>query len=78
MAAALHELPLKVDAFPSWSTAAQNDADGHDTERKKGRCRIEAAEQWVGALHALPLNVNASSVAVHGDAERRQTGTRPS
>ena len=27
---ALHELPLNVIAFPAWSTAAQNEADGHE------------------------------------------------
>ncbi len=31
-ACALHELPLNVTAVPSKVTAAQNDADGHDTE----------------------------------------------
>ena len=30
LAGAPHELPLKVTAFPFLSTAAQNDADGHD------------------------------------------------
>ena len=29
---ALHELPLKVIARPLSPTAAQNDADGHDTD----------------------------------------------
>jgi hypothetical protein len=46
---ALHELPSKVNA---WSpTAAQNDADGHDTESKPPESML------TGALQEVPSNV---------------------
>jgi hypothetical protein len=48
---ALHELPLKVTAFPLKSTAAQNDDEGHETD---ARCRLSMR---VAALHELPLKV---------------------
>ncbi len=48
LAGALHELPLKVNAFPLLSTATQNDVDGHDTEK-----RICPGSTGVGADHPL-------------------------
>ena len=64
-------LPLKVRAFPPWSTAVQNDDDGHDTA-----ARPFAASMLAGALQELPLNVSAlpwESTAAQNDAEGQET-----
>lgn len=50
---ALHELPLKVSAYPAKPTAAQNDDDGHDTA-----AMYSSLEAWftvAGPDHAPPL-----------------------
>ena len=54
------------------SIATQNDVDGHDTEaRLRRECRC-----WSGALHELPLKVNARpyrSTATQNDADGHDT-----
>ena len=66
MLTGVQEVPLKVNEFPLRSTAAQNDADGHDTEVREFVPSILA-----GALQELPLKVIArpsEATAAQNDA----------
>ncbi len=54
LAGALQELPLKVSALPSSSTAAQNEDDGHDTDSSE-----PSPSMLPGALQELPLKVSS-------------------
>jgi hypothetical protein len=68
---ALQELPLYVSAFPLLSTAAQNDADAHDTE---GSALVPSMLD--GSLQKLPLYVSAFpllSTAAQNDADGHDT-----
>jgi len=75
VAGAFHELPVNVTARPAWSTATQNDPDGHDTALSTAPPSIVA-----GALQELPLNVTARpawSTATQNDAEAHDTESGP-
>ncbi len=60
----------------SRSTATQNDADGHETDMGV----LPVPSIFTGALHELPLNVNALpsvSTATQNDADAHDTALSP-
>lgn len=72
--AGAHELPLYVSAFPLLpTTAAQNDADGHDTDA--------APPMLAPALQELPLYVSVfplQSTAMQNDDDTHDSPPIPS
>jgi hypothetical protein len=54
---ALQEPPLNVSTLPAWSTAAQNDADGHETDVSVWPLGLLLGSMLVGAPHDFPSNV---------------------
>ena len=70
-----HDVPLNVATFPPSSTAAQNDADEHDTATDPPLVLM-----LVGADHEVPLNVTTPPVlspAAQNDADGHDTAPRP-
>ena len=67
----LHELPLKVTAWPSSSSTTQNDEEAHDT------CTSSKFSVYLaGALHELPLNATYFEprlTAIQNDEEEHDT-----
>ena len=66
---------MKVNSRPPLSTAAQNDADGHETE-VRSKFVSGGRSIAVGVLQELPLKVVASpsiSTAAQNDADAHDT-----
>ena len=74
LAGAVHELPLKVSAFPWLSTAAQNEDVGQETD-----VRFSVPSMLAGVVHELPLKVTAFpwlSTAMQNEADGHDTASR--